>query len=350
MERKNQIVCENGQMGSVHHHLFGSVYLVLLFDEDGEVRQKNPDFNYFCIDNLCCDDSFKDYFGPSNLKKAFDFCQILETQLQISKRSLALAVSTDGKILTNTVFLIGAYMIVVLNLDAQTVMDRMESFGKMILPYSDVLNSTKFSGFGLFINDCFGALTRAKHLGWVDFGPGGFDADEYKLLDNPLNADMHEIVPGKLVVIRGPRDLPDGSLWLDVRRDDGTFSHRDFSPKHYVPILEQFDVQIVVRCNAPQYDRCGFEDAGIAVIDLAYEDGSPPPVDVIAKFLAIAETISGAIAVHCASGLGRAGTLIALYMMKHHGFTAREAMGWLRIVRPGRWPRSRCPPRRSPRY
>ena len=38
---------------------------------------------------------------------------------------------------------------------------------------------------------------------------------------------------------------------------------------------------------------------------------------------------------HCKAGLGRTGTLIALYMMKHHGFTAREAMGWLRIVRPG---------------
>ena len=30
----------------------------------------------------------------------------------------------------------------------------------------------------------------------------------------------------------------------------------------------------------------------------------------------------------------RTGTLIALYKMKHHGFTAQEAMGWLRIVRP----------------
>ena len=38
---------------------------------------------------------------------------------------------------------------------------------------------------------------------------------------------------------------------------------------------------------------------------------------------------------HCKDGLGRTGTLIAIYMMLSHGFTARDAMGWLRIMRPG---------------
>jgi cell division cycle 14 len=315
-----------------------------LLSDDEDASLVNSEFNYLCIDNLCSQSSFRDYFGPSNLQKAYDFCQILETQLQISKRPIALTASTDSKIMTNVIFLVGAYMTVVLNLHVQTVMDKVESFGKTILPFSDVLSGSNKSSFSLFINDCFGALKKAKDLEWVGFGPGGFDAEEYKHLDNPLNADLHEIVPNKLVVMRGPRDLPNGALWLDVYGSDGTFSHRDFSPQHYAPILEQFDVQLVVRCNAPQYDRCGFEDAGIVVVDLAYEDGASPPVDVIAKFLALAETVSGALAIHCASGLGRTGTLIALYMMKHYGFTAREAMGWLRIVRPGRWPRSRFPP------
>jgi len=35
------------------------------------------------------------------------------------------------------------------------------------------------------------------------------------------------------------------------------------------------------------------------------------------------------------AGLGRTGTLIACYMMKHYRFSAAEAIAWIRICRPG---------------
>lgn len=41
------------------------------------------------------------------------------------------------------------------------------------------------------------------------------------------------------------------------------------------------------------------------------------------------------MAVHCKAGLGRTGSLIAAYMMKHYKMTASEIISYLRIMRPG---------------
>jgi len=94
-------------------------------------------------------------------------------------------------------------------------------------------------------------------------------------------------------------------------------------------------VDLIVRLNKKKYDDTIFSDYGFKYLDIPFEDGTIPPQEIIDKFLENAESTSGAIAIHCKAGLGRTGTLIGLYCMKHYGFPAAAFIGWSRICRPG---------------
>merc|ERR1719281_2103271 len=108
-----------------------------------------------------------------------------------------------------------------------------------------------------------------------------------------------------------------------------------FTPEDYVPTFRNAGISLVVRLNKQQYDRRRFIDHGLKHVDLYFLDGSCPSREIISKFLHITENEPAAIAVHCKAGLGRTGTLIGLYAMKHHQFPARAFIGWNRVCRPG---------------
>ena len=317
----------------LHHRVFDRVFLRPVQDKDVSGSSGSP-FKYFELDDTMSYVGFADDFGPMNMASIFSFCELLDSQLEkFVTDDLALVARSDPQPLTNAIFLLGAYLIMRQGYDLAQTVACFSSIMHLTVPYRDV--SPGEQNFELHVQDCWAGLVRGKQLGWANFSPDGFDLAEYQHYDNTLNADLHEIVPGKFVAMRGPRDLGHGAAWEDMAGCQGSTSHRDFSPQHYADILPQFSARCIVRLNAPQYSRHALARYGIAVADLFFEDCTAPPVDVVAKFLALAETLPGALAVHCKSGLGRTGTLIALYMMKHHGFSAREAMGWLRIVRPG---------------
>ena len=315
-----------------HHPIFQNVYIVPCADDQHRIE---TEYIYFAIDHDVEYIPFADDFGPMNLGSAYTFCNLLDEKIQdYPSGKLAIQCVTEPRCITNVVFLTGFFMIMRRNFELERVIETLNPLLGMSVPYRDV--SRGIQNFNLYVEDCWKGLYRAKELSWVDMSldSGNFDFEEYSSLDSPLNADLHEVIPGKFIAMRGPKDTMNGEMWQDVY-EEGRFKSRDFSPQHYSDILLQLGVQVVVRLNEPHYRQSGFTAAGIAVADLCFEDCTPPPVDVVAKFLAIAEAIPGALAVHCKAGLGRTGTLIALYMMKHHDFSAREAMGWLRIVRPG---------------
>jgi cell division cycle 14 len=94
-------------------------------------------------------------------------------------------------------------------------------------------------------------------------------------------------------------------------------------------------VTTVVRLNNQTYDSSEFKKGGIRHYELYFTDGTCPPKNILLEFLSIAEKEPGAIAVHCKAGLGRTGTLIACYAIKHYHFNAADFIGWIRLCRPG---------------
>lgn len=70
-------------------------------------------------------------------------------------------------------------------------------------------------------------------------------------------------------------------------------------------------------------------------MDLYFLDGSTPSEEIINAFLDVVEKDKSAIAVHCKAGLGRTGSLIGIYIMKHYHMPAADFIGWIRICRPG---------------
>ena len=107
------------------------------------------------------------------------------------------------------------------------------------------------------------------------------------------------------------------------------------SPEDYIQVFKHFGVTRVIRLNEAKYDKSKFTDNDISHSDLFFIDGSVPPQKIVDQFLEIAENEPGAMAIHCKAGLGRTGTLIGIYAMKHFKFPAAAFIGWIRMCRPG---------------
>jgi cell division cycle 14 len=296
----------------------------------------SDDFTVFTTDNLIYY-SFCDDFGPMSFANIADFIQRLDHEIRQCASSAIVYCAKDGpRELTNAAFLLGAYMVLKLGVPPSDVA---QCFSELRADLLEGYRDATFSipTFRLTLTDCWAGLHQAIQRGWVGLPSptapqlwGGFDLEEYAHYDDPLNGNLHVVVPGKLVAFAGPRDLPGQRAY-----HDDALGTRAFSPAYYRDIFRELGVTAVVRLNEARYDRCVFTDAGIAHHDLYFDDCTAPPPALVARFFRIVDAAPGLVAVHCKAGLGRTGTLAALLLMRREGFSARAAVGWLRIVRPG---------------
>ena len=285
--------------------------------------------------------AFCDDFGPMNLSSIAAFVERLDKEIaklavQAKADTIVCKADEGPRALTNAAFFLGVYALLRLGMDPTQTSRCFKRFDPALFePFRDATNSP--ADFHLHLIDCWSGIYRAQELKLLSSPSrqhawqwGMVDLDEYELYDDPLNGNLHAVFPGKFVAFSGPKDLGGAEYF-----DDMTRGARSFSPKYYIDIFRQLGVSTVVRLNEPEYDRADFTSAGLQHFDLPFNDCTAPPPAVVSYFCRIASAAPGLVAVHCKSGLGRTGTLIALYMMCRHGFTAREAMGWLRVMRPG---------------
>lgn len=278
--------------------------------------------HFFSIDRELIFWNFYLDFGPLNIAQTYRFCEMLHRRISdpsLTNKKIYFYSSVHGNYRANAVCLLTCWGLMYNKMTPEEAFRPFE-IQPAFTPFHDATQGA--DPFKLTIMDCLKGLARAIEHNY--FSVKDFNVDEYEHFEKVENGDL-SWVSRKFIAFAGPKDVatssPEGYCTL--------------TPEHYIPYYKKSNVTLVIRLNNKCYDEKRFLNAGIDHLSLYYPDGSNAPTEILKQFIDACERTSGVVAVHCKAGLGRTGTCIGAYMMKHEKLTAREVIGWLRLARPG---------------
>lgn len=108
---------------------------------------------------------------------------------------------------------------------------------------------------------------------------------------------------------------------------------------NYIKILKEHAVTHIVCATEPTYQTDELAAVGVKFTELSFQDGSPPSMEIIDKWLNLLSKEFDAnpemcIGVHCVTGLGRAPVLVAVALIEL-GMKYEDAVELIRKKRRG---------------
>ncbi|KAG4306023.1 hypothetical protein PORY_000011 [Pneumocystis oryctolagi] len=317
--------------GEMLEFLENRIYLTTLDENpDSEILSQ---FHFFTIDDSLVYNPFHHDFGPLNIGHLYRFSLTMHEMLSvrlldpvIREKPFILYSKNDNRNRTCAACLVACYMVLVQNWPPHLALAPLIEADPPYIPFRDAGYAP--ADYGISIQDCVYGLWKAKEANILNIK--NLDLEEYETYERVEYGDLNWITP-HFIAFASPVQPGYGSHGNQKSVITPTFTS----------VLEYFSshrVGLVIRLNKPLYDKKQFENLGVEHVDMFFEDGTCPDLEVVRKFCGLAEEMFEkdlVVAVHCKAGLGRTGCLIGAYLIYKYSFTANEVIAYMRMMRPG---------------